>query len=259
MYEYYFSSGKPATSIIRRMCNLLSPSVPDSVKQQMFAHCLAALRSYIIGPIAHTTGVPHGGSVWNPDLMLVKQVVEHEQLPVTLLKIMDDNFTVSETNQDLLQGVFRCVCVFSEQHSNCLEGMLRLGFRHKLVSVLQQSAIQLPLLNSGLAALAVLCGHSHSSAFATMPAAVTLTSKELFDILYSQHLILTTLMQMEFSRVQREGLVLVNVFTILRYMLPLCSPNDKLFQVLLLYNTYSMLPGQQHRHLHIKLINKDVY
>lgn len=168
--------------------------------------------------------------MWNPDLMLVKQVVEHEHLPITLLKLLDDNFTITDTNQDLLRAVVRCVCVFSKNHSNCLEGMLRLGFRPKIVSLIQQPLIELPLLRSGLAALAVLCGHSHSTT-ASLPAAVALTTKELFDILYSQHVILATLMREEFAQLDR--VVLINVFTVLRYMLPLCSPSDKLFQAIL--------------------------
>ena len=224
-----YSDGKPVTSIIRRLCNLLSPSVPTSVRQPLFSHCLAALRSFMIGPIAHSASIPQGASVWDPSLSLTKQVVEHEKLPMTLLKILDDNSTVNDNNQELLQSVLRCVCAFSEQHSCCLEGMLRLGFRAKIVLILQQDAILLPLLRTGLAALSVLCGHTHSSCTA-LPAAVSFSTEELCGILYTQKVIMDAVyMNSDADKIHTD--VLINVFTILRYMLPLCSPSDKLFKV----------------------------
>jgi hypothetical protein len=224
------SNGAPVTSIIRRMCCLISPEVPVQMKQKVFTVCLEALHSYIIGPIiSGSNGTPCGGSVWHPDNMLTKQVVEFEKLPLILFKILDDNFTVTATNQELLRCVVRCVTVFSERHVACLEGMLRLGFRNKIVALLQQRLIEVPLIRSALATLAVLCGHTHSGG-AALPNAMSLGAKEIFDILYTQHLILTTLMKTPHDRIDPH--VLVNVFTVLRYVLPLCSPNDQLFQVI---------------------------
>jgi hypothetical protein len=146
------------------------------------------------------------------------------------LKILDDNFTVTASNQDLLRCVVRCVTVFSERDATCLEGMLRLGFRNKIVALLQQSLVEIPLLKSALASLTVLCGHTHSGG-AWIPSNMSLNAQELFDILYTQHVILAELMKLPRDKI--DGYVLVNVFTVLRYMLPLCSPNDRLFQVML--------------------------
>jgi hypothetical protein len=167
------------------------------------------------------------GDVWHPDRCFTKQVVESEKLPSILSSILDHNLTVNEMNQGLLRAVLRCVSAFSENHDNCLEGMLRFGFRTKLIALLQQAEVNEELLRTGLATLAVLCGHTHSSSV-DIPA-LTCTPKELFNILFILHQVLKVLLLRPFPEVNQY--LLVNTFMVLRYTLPVMSASDPLFQV----------------------------
>ena len=202
--------------------------MPEPLKVVMYTHCLDALHSYIIGP---AYGLHAGlllGDVWDPNRCFTKKVVESERLPAILGSILDHNSVVNASNQGLLRSAIRCVRAFAEQHGGCLEGMLRFGFRHKIIALLQQRGVEIPLLRTALSAVAVLCGHTHSFP-SDSPSSLKFTTKELFDILFTQSKILAVIMTRSFDEV--DEFVIVNSFTILKYTLPLLSSVDPLFQV----------------------------
>jgi hypothetical protein len=194
----------------------------------MYTHCLDALHSYIIGP---AYGLHAGillGDTWDPKKCFTKRVVESERLPATLSSILDHNVVVNSSNQGLLRSAIRCIRAIAEGHAGCLEGMLRLGFRHKIIALLQQRGVEISLLRTALSAVAVLCGHTHSFP-SDGPTALKFTPKELFDILFTQSKVLSVIMTRSFDEV--DEFVIVNAFTILKYTLPLLSSVDPLFQV----------------------------
>lgn len=212
------------TSIVRRLCTLVTPDVPSNMNA-IYIPCLNALHNYILGPGVACTQ----DSIWYPEAMLTKQVVESERLPLRLLQLLQKNDTITKTNQDIIRGIIRCVGAFAERSVGSLECILRLGFRLKIIALLQQNGIQLVLLRSLLATLGVLCGHTHTFQLSSdIPAAVQFTEIELFDILYCQHKILECL---KFSGYNDECCI-VHIAVILRYLLPLCNFQDALYKSL---------------------------
>ena len=217
-------------SVIHRLCSLLTPDVPVAIQPSVFIPCLLALRNYIVGPCIPTVDTLQEESVWNPAAAFTKQVVEREQLPLRLVKLLDDYSVVTPTNQELLTAAVKCVSVLGEEHLGCLEGMLNIGFRKKIIHILKQDATGVDLCRSSFGCLAVLCGYSHSfnsGEVQSIPAAVGISEQELFDILM--------VVQSCTSKIVSTGLmdeiVVMNVALVARYLLPLCRTDDPLYVV----------------------------
>lgn len=222
------------TSLIRRICTLLSSDVPPSVKLVLHTTCLNLLYNYILGPDMQLQVMNiRNASVWSPEELLTKRVVECEHLPQRLLQLLTDNGKITSNNQDLLRSIVRCIGAYAERDSHCLEVCLRLGFRQKIVELLRQSGVGVSFLRSALGTLAILCGHTHSfDEGEDVPKAIELTQKELFDILYTQQYILESVMTQMQTVDER---VIINSCFVLKYMLPLLSTNDKLYHVSLFF------------------------
>lgn len=197
----------------------------------MFVPCLHALRNYIVGPRISCVESLSEGNIWNPDAAFTKQVVEREQLPLRLMKILDDYSVVTATNQELLTAAVKCISAFSEENLGCLECMLNIGFRQRIIDLLKQGATGLDLCRSSFGCLAVLCGYSHTfdpEVVDSVPSAVGITEQELFDIL--------VVIQSTCNKIVDTGMldevVVMNVALVCRYLLPLCNPQDPLYKVL---------------------------
>mmetsp|Transcript_21462 Transcript_21462/g.31124 ORF Transcript_21462/g.31124 Transcript_21462/m.31124 type:complete len:1202 (+) Transcript_21462:54-3659(+) len=226
VFEGITHSGKIGSSdgsIIRRICALLTPNVPSSMQLAVYTPCLHALRDYIIGPNITNIRTNVENNVWHPDNAFTRQVLESERFPFRLVQLLDEHATVTTWNQDILAAIMRCIGAFSETNSGCLECMLRLEFRSRIVKLLRQDMIELPLLRSAIGALAVLCGFTHSfdSRHTNIPAAVGINERELFDILHMAHIILG---RMICSGVY-DAVAVMNIALVLKYLLPLCSPS----------------------------------
>jgi Ca2+-binding EF-hand superfamily protein len=110
---------------------------------------------------------------------LAQQIVETEQLPIRLLRILDDNMaSVAPTmgaamdlddhlDMQLLRSVVRCIQAYAEHSLSCALLAAYMGFRSRIVQLLLSLASS-PSSSSGwpsvllgpcLAALATLCGH----------------------------------------------------------------------------------------------------
>lgn len=236
MHEYSIYSNTNHTSIIRRICALLAPDVPENMQLKLYTACLDTLFLYIIGPNL-PSGAGRNFDAWNPERRLTKQVVEVELLPKRLDAIFSKHKVVTENNQSLLRSLMKVIGIFSESHTGCLECILVLGFRRKIVDLLRQSGIKLPLLRAGLDTLSVLCGYTHSFD-GDLPTSLKLDDKqELFDILYTQHYILNALIAANSIDVM-DRVAISSICMILKCMLPLCNPSDNLFTVR--YPSYSL-------------------
>jgi hypothetical protein len=201
-----------------------------AIQPLVFVPCLHALRNYVIGPRISSVESLSEGNVWNPEAAFTKQLVEHEQLPLRLVKILDDYSVVTPTNQELLTAAVKCVSAFSEENLGCLECMLTIGFRQKIIHMLKQDATGLDLCRSSFGCLAVLCGYSHTfdpEVVESIPSAVGITEQELFDILV---VVQTTCSKIGDTGMLDEVLVM-NVALVCRYLLPLCNPQDPLYKV----------------------------
>lgn len=217
-------------SIVHRLCNLLNPEVPIAIQPGVYTPCLSALRNYIIGPCIPSVVTLTEDNVWNPEFGFTKQVVEREQLPLRLVQILDRHAVVTPTNQELLTAAVKCVSAFSEDHLGCLEAMLNIGFREKIIRILQQDATGLDLCRSALGCLAVLCGYSHvfdTNTVQSIPAAVGINEQELFNIL----VVVKSGCQKVLDAGMLDEVLVMNLALVARYLLPLCNPSDPLYKV----------------------------
>jgi Ca2+-binding EF-hand superfamily protein len=252
--------------IIRRVCGLLSPSVPIELQPTVYSLCLTCLRNFITGPGLTPPLSVHldENNIWSQHSSFTRHVVESEGVPHRLLSILDQfyldqnsyllttSFSVDPLSVDLIVHLLRCLSAFCEENTGCLEGMLRIGARAKVMRLLSnEQFFQLPVLRSGLGCLAVLCGYSHmfqrggsghdgpevvvsdSSGEPThanlIPSALCLEARELFELLTLVSSLLTRFIGLSSASGDFDAHVTLNFGIICRYLLPLCSPQDPLY------------------------------
>jgi hypothetical protein len=148
---------------------------------------------------------------------------------------------------ELVVQLLRCLSAFCEENNGCLEGMLRIGARLKVMQLLSnEHFFHLSVLRSGLGCLAVLCGYTHvfqsnppapegdsSGAIAlAIPSALQFEERELFDLLNLVSNLLSRFITMSSAVSDFDPIVTLNFGIICRYLLPLCPQQDPLFQVL---------------------------
>jgi hypothetical protein len=154
---------------------------------------------------------------------------------------------------ELIVQLLHCLSAFCEENNGCLEGMLRIGARLKVIQLLSnEHFFHLSVLRSGLGCLAVLCGYTH--VFEAIPAAVgnentTLVDaisipsalqfeeRELFDLLSLVSNLLSRFISMSSAVSDFDPIVTLNFGIICRYLLPLCPQQDPLYQVHLLLSS----------------------
>jgi hypothetical protein len=246
--------------IIRRVCGLLSPSVPLELQPAVYSLCMTCLRNFITGPGLTPPLFAHldENNIWSQHSSFTRHVVESEGLPHRLLAILDQfyldqnsyllttSFRADPLSVELIVHLLRCLSAFCEENTGCLEGMLRIGARAKVIRLLSmEQFFQLPVLRSGLGCLAVLCGYSHTfqqghregkggesgETRNSIPSALCLDAKELFDLLSLLSTLLSRFIALSSASADFDPTVTLNCGIICRYLLPLCSPQDPLYQV----------------------------
>jgi Ca2+-binding EF-hand superfamily protein len=221
---------------------------------------MTCLRNFITGPGLTPPLFVHldENNIWSQHSSFTRHVVESEGLPHRLLAILDQfyldqnsyllttSFRADPLSVELIVHLLRCLSAFCEENTGCLEGMLRIGARAKVIRLLSmEQFFQLPVLRSGLGCLAVLCGYSHTfqqghregeggesgETRNSIPSALCLDAKELFDLLSLLSTLLSRFIALSSASADFDPTVTLNCGIICRYLLPLCSPQDPLYQV----------------------------
>lgn len=240
---------------------MLSPDVPLELQPTVYTACLACLRNYITGPgLTPPISIQvDANNVWNQNNTFTRYVVESEGLPHRLLGILDQYyldsnsylattpFVTDPASIELMVHLLRCLSAFCEENTGCLEGMLRIGARKKIIQLLSnETFFHLSVLRSGLGCLAVLCGFTHTFsadnpegqdeqvnvASKSIPSALQLEERELFDVLSLVANLMNRFIIVSTAVSSFDPIVVFNLGILCRYLLPLCPQHDPLFQVI---------------------------
>lgn len=184
--------------------------------------------------------------------------MESEGLPHRLLSILDQyyldsnsylattSFANNPASVELLVHLLRCLSAFCEENTGCLEGMLRIGARTKIIQLLSnENYFHLSVIRSGLGCLAVLCGYTHTfhvensdtepegvqTETKSIPPALQLNERELFDLLNLISTLMNQFILMSTATSNFDPVVVLNLGILCRFLLPLCPTHDPLYQV----------------------------
>lgn len=149
--------------------------------------------------------------------------------------------------QNVLCECLKCMIVYTEDHSGCLEGMLHLGLRNKIITLLQTECLLTnDIIKYSLHTLAILCGYTHyfdslddQSSVTSIPVIVGINEQMLFEIL----LIINNLLNRSISIntnthtglsnmvINLHEIIIINIGILCQYLLPLCRSSDPMYQV----------------------------
>lgn len=155
--------------------------------------------------------------------------------------------------QNVLCECLKCMIVYTEDHSGCLEGMLQIGLRNKIITLLQtEYLLTNDIIKYSLHALAILCGYTHcfdsqdnndstqQIPVSSIPVIVGINEQMLFEIL----LIISNLLNRSISittnphtganstTVNLDEIIIINIGILCQYLLPLCQSSDPMYQVI---------------------------
>ena len=192
------SSGN--NNIIHGLCLLLrrdSSTIPALLQTELYTLACESLSRYLRGP--RVDSAISRENIWHSSNLITRIIVESQNFTLCLSRLLDMPMMTLQTSgtgagaggtdsERMLAAVVTCLGTFAEHHLSCLELVLGLECRVKIIQLIhtcclpqlqsQSQSSHLPscgveLTRALVGTLAVLCGYSHTFISPTVNAAAT--------------------------------------------------------------------------------------